>query len=431
MVITYTISSLVSTKSSASCLTYQARFDFCSAILCLYRLIHEAAASISLVCGAAQRHIHNVTAKSLGSWCLSFAGPLLLVTTDTSTSHRKLVSKQQTLNRFTATGSFPLSGWSLHASCGVQCLLNTNAGSVPSVVEASHATKEAQLIELGFTVDQAKRLLSFFASRRTSLSVENVSAWLKLLHRYHVVDTYQTASKHPIILASRAARAAANAEGVVEWFSSLGMAPGPQAALLGKYPMLLNVPSSTASAATEWFGSQLTWSSSKVVCVLTQYPDLFNHSCENLQVKLAWFLSNGLRIDMISRKPHLLRRNLFSIVNQTKVRFLTQVMMKDVVEMERGATFLTYSLLERTGPRWAFHSKHCSHQSFCLSTRLNPIDEDFVQQLPSSSLDAECASRRMTRMQLFEECKTSWQQGEGKDWVVGRTRKGRKNMEGL
>lgn len=152
-------------------------------------------------------------------------------------------------------------------------------------------------------------------------------------------------------------------------------------------------------------------------------PELFGLTCKKLKTRLAWFVQQGLTTTMIGERPQVLRRNVISAVNQAKVRFLTQVMKKEVREVLTCTPFFNLSLCNYIGPRWAFHSKYCKDQPFRLSTRLSNGKPRFLKQLPSLILDAECISLGMTRFELFEEFATGWKEGEGKEWNVERKKK--------
>lgn len=115
------------------------------------------------------------------------------------------------------------------------------------------------------------------------------------------------------------------------------------------------------------------------------------------------------------KMPTVLGLAVSGKLQQDKLTFLPLVMHKSILELNCSA-FLTYSLFNRIGPRWVFHTIHCSDQPFNLSSKLCPADETYVQACkisPISPLDAECHSRGMTRLQLYQEIKVQWQQ-EGK-----------------
>ncbi|MEW5307223.1 MAG: hypothetical protein WDW36_009631 [Sanguina aurantia] len=92
-------------------------------------------------------------------------------------------------------------------------------------------------------------------------------------------------------------------------------------------------------------------------------------------------------------------------------------MGKDLEEVIRCPAFLTLSLFGRIGPRWAFHQPYCSDQAFNLTSQLAPCEERFLGSLLSQAMAAACATRGITRQQLFDEFKAQWQEGTGRKRV--------------
>lgn len=320
---------------------------------------------------------------------------------------------------------FQLGGRNLHAGFLSHRLLSTTADKHKQQRNrAVRAVQVLQLITLGFTEQQANRVLSFFVHRGVRLTLDNVQAWLQLLLQYHVDHPIEAVSRHPIILTSRATTAAANAGGVVEWFRSVGATPEMHAILLGKYPTLLTVPHGTASAVTTCLRSRMDWSDSTILNVLKSFPKVFAVAPTNLNVRLEWLLLNGISIDTISKvakaQPQLLLRDFSSSINSTKTHYFTTIMGRTLLEC---LPFVTYSLLNNIGPRSAFHSVYCKDQPFKLNHRLRCSEATFPKHLVSPSLKAECTSCSQTRAQLFGGFKTDWQQTEGKKWHAGPRKK--------
>lgn len=98
---------------------------------------------------------------------------------------------------------------------------------------------------------------------------------------------------------------------------------------------------------------------------------------------------------------------------KAKVHFYVKVMKTSLQELAAAPVSFGYSLHQRIGPRWAFHSKYFPTQHFTLSSRLAVADKVFVQRLSSPLLDAECILHSMTRMQLFRECGATWKKESG------------------
>lgn len=388
---------------------------------CLCRPFQVAAANTDSSLAQGSSYTYTSVSSSITSFSSKAVGH--------GTIYKRLPAfqPQHTVHIFKPLRPSPFRGWDQHTGHLNQRFSHTTArNKKPSRDKPDQCGKSLQLIRLGFTEQQASRVLSFFTRRGVSLSIENVHAWLQLLHQLHVDQTVCVVSRHPIILTSRAATAAANAAGVKEWLCSVGATPETQAMLFGKYPMLLNIPHATTMAMTEWLRRELMWSSSTITRVLLMYPELFTCSWGNLDVKLAWLLSSGASVQMLNQKPYLLLNNFNSKVNQAKVRFLSQVMKLEVLPC---IPFLGHSLLERIGPRYTFHSLHCSGQPFTLSYRLCSVDADFVKQLISPSLESECASSSQTRLQVYEKFRFQWQQGEGRQWDVGKGEAKKKRVE--
>lgn len=373
-----------------------------------------------------------------------------------STSRSSTSFLQQRASITTSIIPRQLGKQSLNAVRTTQYLLSTKAGpdSVPD--QLSHKSK---LVELGFTEEEAARVISYHTSRKLHVNIQNVQAWLQLLHRHHVEFACQVVSKRPLILTSKAVTAAINAEGIMEWLSKLGVEPNVVPSLISEVPMLLTVRHATPAAVTEWLHTKLSWTSSTVIVALKRHPQLFGYSPhDNLDTKLAWFLSKGFSIESISKalattpslfnnkiehnesqlsamqglglslpqvlkmvrqRPQLLRCGFSGLNVQTKVHFLTQVMNKSIQELLSCTPFLRYSLFNNIGPRWAFHSLYSQDQPFTLSSKLNCGEARYSRQLVSSTLDEDCISRGLTRLQVYQEFKAHWQLEEGKKWDVG------------
>lgn len=340
----------------------------------------------------------------------------------------------------------------------IRCAHSRTAVKTPHPAILDNRSRDkSDLYQLGFTDQQVARLLLYLAAQRRCFKLDKMDAWLQLLVRHHVQQPHAVISKYPLILSHKAETVAENADAVVLWMSSLGMTSVHTAQLLGEWPMLLTIPNTTGTAVAAWFSDELKWSSSMVATMLSKFPQLFCLSTsDNLAPKLAWFVAQGFSrktmggvffrapsllgctvqrsntqlkalkaigmsesqvLHMAIKAPTLLSLSINGQTTQAKVRFLTQEMRKEVTELLSCPTFLTYSLVQRIGPRWSFHSRYCNQgKQFNLSTQLIPSDQHFAEKYVSSSLDAECASRSISRIQLYEEHRTQWQQGLGREW---------------
>lgn len=155
--------------------------------------------------------------------------------------------------------------------------------------------------------------------------------------------------------------------------------------------------------------------------MLVRFPQLVGYSIQRNSAQLSALRAVGLSqtqaCGLITKVPTLLSIIIDGPKAQAQMRYLRQVMGMSVLDTLLCPTFLTYSLLQRIGPRWSFHSLHClESQPFVLSTKLNPTDIKFAEHMASASLDGECAAHSMTCIQLYEEHRTHWQQGAGRQW---------------
>lgn len=318
------------------------------------------------------------------------------------------------------------------------------------------------LLSEGFSEKQAARVLSFYSSVQRKFNIHSTRSWLKLLQELHMGQSLELLCRNPIILTTKFETSEANAKAIVGWVMSMGSSEKETAILLRKRPMLLVVPLATAAAVSTWLSTELGWSKAMMVKVLIKDANLFCSSpVNNLTPKLAWFKSIGFsnaaiskvlcsspnlftcttarneaqlvalqamglsRVqvqEMIRKLPVLVTYDVLGAVVQAKVQFLTIVMKKQVQELVWCPVFLCVSLLERTGPRWSFHSVYCDGQPFKLGTNLVPTDANFVARLRSPSLDAVCRAGGISRLQVYHDFKQRWQQREGTEWDVGKSR---------
>lgn len=281
-----------------------------------------------------------------------------------------------------------------------------------------------QLVDSGFTEDQAGAVVLYFANSNINLPLENVQPWLQLLPKLQVHHPHQLLSKKSILLASKASAAEVNATSLVELLQDLGATPEIIQTLISKKATLLTFPHATPSPISAWLRSNLSLSSSAILNVLFCCPELFSRSREDLDVTLAWLTSNGVSIESIIQKPEVLGCDVSSSATQGKARFLTQAMGKDASELLAFPHFFKCSL-SRVGPRWAFHNLYCNGQPFHLKPSLQVTDAQYVQRLDSTSLDAECSSRGKTRGQLYAEFRAKWSKVEGKKWDMRNAREGK------
>lgn len=170
----------------------------------------------------------------------------------------------------------------------------------------------------------------------------------------------------------------------------------------------------------EWFYAK-GLSNAKMSRVIFNTPALLSITSSRNESQLFALQSMGLSGHQVSHllktKPQLLTMDMSGVIVQAKMQFLIEVMQKHADDMIGCPEFLTYSLHKRIGPRWFFFCLHCKGKAFKLS-QLKLTDIAFVKRLCSASLSAACSFQGQTRLQLFEEFKNQWQQGEGGVWDV-------------
>lgn len=340
--------------------------------------------------------------------------------------------------------------------CSFRFLFSTTAGKnpVPGAKDGK-SDKQSQLLQEGFTFIQAARILSYLSNRKRPLDIENVRQWLQLLRKNHVQKPLSAMAKCPIIIEHRAHKVQVKAAAVAQWMQQKELTTVKFGQILSKWPALLVMTFANLEAVEAWLSSELNWTSKQTGRAFATFPQLFGLSPANLACKLAWFIDKGCSNHKMSRvllsqpylmsytaarnetqwsdllaagltqtqvaeavvkMPHIVGLRVASDINQAKLRFLVQGMGKEISELVRCPGYLSCSLFKRVGPRWAFHSLHCPGQRFTLSTQLAPKVEGWLHQMSSSSMDAECIARGMTRAQLYQEHTLQWQRGEGQKW---------------
>lgn len=307
---------------------------------------------------------------------------------------------------------------------------------------------------MGFTVQQAHGMIASFAGQRRRLDLESIRQWLQLLQRHGVQKPTVMMSRYASLLLRKAENLDANAEAAVALMSTLGLSKTQIASVIKKRPMLLVVPHLTMAEAAAWFASEVGLSGKMIVSLFVRHPGYLGSSLgNNLMPKLSWFTSYGISkermgklffgssklfsisitnyesqmaamrdwglseshvAEMVRKSPSILARDLMAENAVAKVHFLTRDMGQPPSALLTCPTFLTLSLYKRIGPRWAFWSRHCGGKPFVLSSRLLQKEGVFLQRLSSQSLDEECATRKMSREQLFNKEMGRWQQEEGR-----------------
>lgn len=168
----------------------------------------------------------------------------------------------------------------------------------------------------------------------------------------------------------------------------------------------------------EWYRTELEWNSDLVCKRVVQNPRLFGQSVANARTHLEAVQALGLSrtqvLEMVTKTPGVLEFDSSTI--QRKVKFMVEEMGLPLTALLKDPTFLARSLTNTIGPRWAFSLLYCSNQPRPSTSRPSLTEQKYTNGLKSPSLDAVCARRDMTRLQLFMEFKIQWQQREGRVW---------------
>lgn len=263
-------------------------------------------------------------------------------------------------------------------------------------------------------------MLRAHSDQKLNLNIENVQQWLRLLRMINVQLPVDTLSNYPILLQSRAETAAARSVPLLLWMTRLGLSQAETGNLLGKCPLALLSASASIEATERWLRTKLQWDSGMICKALVRDPRLFHFT--DTHVEAQWLamqamgLSQAQVAEMARKLPKLLRRNMSSNVMQLKVRFLVEVMGISVIALVKDPNYLTRSLTGCIGPRWAFRLLYCGDNTFGHTSKLSRSPQQFVDRLNSSTLDAECLQRGVTRLQLFQEFVLNWPQEEGREW---------------
>ncbi|MEW5305600.1 MAG: hypothetical protein WDW36_008132 [Sanguina aurantia] len=346
--------------------------------------------------------------------------------------------------------------------CRASVVAAAGKRSPPGPADSDPDSDRAALLLAGFTSSQAARTLAWFSLYGKALSIDNVQAWVQLLHDCQVLQPVVAISASPMVLEMRADNLAASAAAAAGWMLSKGVTPLQMSEVITKHPLVLVVSHDNLVAVDAWLRAELGWTDGLICAaivdrvqlfclrpstlapklqwlrrtgfaegdvgkMLASYPSILLHAVEHNAAQLSALRALGLShpqaVAAIVRTPQLLRLNISGAKQQAKLAFLARVMGRGASELTTCSKFLTYSLFGRIGPRWAFVDRYCSASRWPLSTLLAPREGGFVARLKSPSLDEECASRGLTRAQRYQEFVAEWQLGEGREWLVQDGRK--------
>lgn len=330
-----------------------------------------------------------------------------------------------------------------------------NSHRRPNVADDS-GISNTSLKQLGFTDPQAAAVLSFFTRQKRNLNISDTAQWVQILDDFGVKHPTASLSKNPIILQGNPAGKDIRLAAVVQWMSSRGLTDVEIAEVIGKQPMVLNMPLIKVEAVTAWLVDELGWSDGMINTTLQKMPTLFGlNPVKNLAPKLAWLTSRCLAKEemskvlhthpqlltftvernevnvsalmarglsdaqvakMLRKMPQLLGQNIPGLVMQLKMKYLVEVMEAPITTMVNDPHYLARSLKNVIGPRWTFSSRYGIKQPTSTTSKLSKTTVQFLATLKSESLDAECENRGLTRLQVYEAWTLSWQSGEGRWW---------------
>lgn len=340
--------------------------------------------------------------------------------------HLRLPSQDGALHHSCLETAWRSSQWAHICGRAASSYLKANSLATAAVKRWKAGPQDSsintsQLLQLGFTETQSARILANLHKQKLNLNVENVRQWLQLLHSLGVEKPLDTLSQQVVLMQSKADNASLRAGPLQQWMAKLGLTEVETGKLFSKYGLILKSSVANVESVEAWLGVELGWGSDVIRKALIKDPRLFGRSVTQCQSQLSALQALGLSRsqtgEMVRKMPVLLSHNVSNPCIQLKVRFLLEVMQLPITALVSDPNFLNRSLTLCIGPRWAFHSKHCKDARFPSTSTLSMNPTRFTDGLKSSSLDSECLSREVTRLQLFREFVIQWQQGEGKAWV--------------
>lgn len=312
-------------------------------------------------------------------------------------------------------------------------------------------------------------MMNFLSFYRKTFNIENVRQWLHLLRCLHVEQPATAISRCPMLLNRRVGHSTEKAQAVTQWMSTRGLTPDQIVNVIAKWPYVLMIPPTNAVAVTVWLHAELHATDAMIAALLVRCPRVFGLRPSNLASKVSWFKLSGFSDEearkvvfkqpavltctparnasqmsalqsfglsqtqsktLIVKMPSVICLDLTNGYQQAKVRFLTQEMGRSILELETCAAYLTLSLVDRIGPRWAFLKLHCPDQ---LQNNLSGIyretDVQFTKVLVSASLERKCLSSGLTRVEVYHEFRAGWQRGEGALFVLEKKREKKKRSK--
>ncbi|MEW5316733.1 MAG: hypothetical protein WDW38_008084 [Sanguina aurantia] len=109
--------------------------------------------------------------------------------------------------------------------CRASVVAAAGKRSPPGPADSDPDSDRAALLLAGFTSSQAARTLAWFSLYGKALSIDNVQAWVQLLHDCQVLQPVVAISASPMVLEMRADNLAASAAAAAGWMLSKGVTP--------------------------------------------------------------------------------------------------------------------------------------------------------------------------------------------------------------
>lgn len=324
------------------------------------------------------------------------------------------------------------------------------------------------LLDEGFTGEEAAKIESRSIGMDSDNKIANVRLWMEMRVNPHVVQPTEVSAKQFIVMKNLAEMSADDdAASIVQWMLSLHLQPDEVAKIIARFPPHLNTLAANMLSVDAWLRTELDFNDGMISTALGKYPRFFTFRLSSLALRVAWFRSKGFSqalirriftthygllattvqhydsqllvlqalglsedqaVALVVKTPTVLSLELSCENQQAKLRFLTQVMGKSILELEMCSGFLTYSM-ERIATRWAFFNLHCSDQpQLKLGQLLQMADAKFTDGpalCSSLSLRHECNSGGLARLEVFHKFVSQWKEGEGRIWIKEKKEKQR------
>lgn len=195
------------------------------------------------------------------------------------------------------------------------------------------------------------------------------------------------------------------------------------------------LPALLAASVPRSLRPRLAWlrrhdvSGSAAAGLIARAPRVLLLSEQTLAARLAGTaaclgVAEGQVLAMWRAEPSMMCRDVEGPVCQLKLRYLREIMGRDVSEVLACPHFLLFSLSEAIGPRYAFLERYCpAHaEAMALSTMVVTSWTVLLKRLKSEGLDrAAAAVGAGGREAVFRRFKAEWQADPAnREWVQQR-----------